>query len=78
MALTLADRGQKLKSYFYTFVEHFLYSDLCNYKDCCKHPRLSQQINANTNSSVLISYLEANRAISKLPSELGIGPIRSW
>jgi len=62
------------------------------------HLRVSREINANTNSSVLITYLEANsvastvwkvhgrglwvcslyRAISKIPFELGIGPICSW
>ena len=33
MALTLADRGEKLhsKTLFLYFVEHFLYSDLCNF-----------------------------------------------
>ena len=32
-ARTLADRGENrtLQPYFYIFVEHFLYSDLCNY-----------------------------------------------
>ena len=83
-----------MKPYFYIFVEHFLYIDLCNYKFSV---HLQAEINANTNSSRLISYLEANsgastrkvrrqvvqvcaldRAISKLPFELGIGPICSW
>jgi len=52
-----------LKAYFYIF----LYIDLCNYKSnvapargFSKHRPVNREINANTNSSVLISYLEAN------------------
>jgi len=55
MALTLADRGEKLHS-----ETLFLYF-------CCtfsKHQRISREINANTNSSVLISYLEADSIAS--------------
>jgi len=40
MALTLAGRGKNctLKPYFYIFVEHFLYTDLRNYKSNA-HPQ---------------------------------------
>jgi len=53
-----------MKPYFYVFVEHFLNIDLCDYKGVFKHQRVSRDINANTNSSVLISYLEANSGAS--------------
>ena len=62
MALTLADRGKNctLRPYFYVFVEHFLYTDLCNYKSSVHLQEDFPNISANTNSSVLIFYLEAN------------------
>jgi len=53
-----------VKCYFYIFVKRFLYSDLCNYRssnapasDFSKHQYVSREINANTKSSVLNSYL---------------------
>ena len=65
MALTLADIVENctLKPYFYIF----LYIDLCNYKSSghleegfSKHKRVSREIHTNTNSFVLISYVEEN------------------
>ena len=47
------------KVVFPIYVEHFLYLDLGDYWSCI-HLHVSREINANTNSSVLISYLEIN------------------
>jgi len=62
-----------LKPYFHMFVAHFPYSDLSNYRSSMhlqesffKHQHISREINANTNSSVLISYLKANSAASTI------------
>ena len=70
MAVMLTERGDKLHSEtpFFIFGEHFLYSDLCSYRSSMHlqqdFQRVSREIYANTNSSVLISYLEANSVAS--------------
>ena len=59
-----------MKPYFYIFAVHFLYINLCNYKSSVhpqkdsEHQRVSREINANTNNSMLIPYLEANSGAS--------------
>jgi len=93
-ALTLADRGEDctLKPYFYIIVEHFLYSDLskrifqtsgCKPRNQCQHQQhilrpilLLRGSEKCVVKGLLVCALD--RAISKLPFGLDIGPICSW
>jgi len=72
-----------VKPYFCIFVAHFLYSTCVTTSP--NNAVLISYLEVNSDSSVVckvhcrgLEVFTLDRAISKLPFELGIGPIRSW